>query len=115
MPLRDVATRLRPYNVSEPDSCGRQTPEFDRADDLLRQPAPRPWEFSGVRHLWLGFPDGRLACFRVLPRGLAAEDVGRAPKMSLKLLLRKSLVLSKSLFPIKLHIAVVRDEPGSVR
>lgn len=72
MGLRDVATRLRPYSVSEPDSCGRQTLEFDWADDLLGQPAPRPRGFSGVRRLRLGFLDGRLAYFRVTYDGQAA-------------------------------------------
>lgn len=72
MGLRDVATHLRPYSVSEPDSCGRQTLEFDWADDLLGQSAPRPQEFSGVRLLRLGFLDGRLAYFRVTYDGQAA-------------------------------------------
>jgi hypothetical protein len=66
--LRDVAT----YSVSEPDSCGRQTLEFDWTHDLLGQPAPRPREFSGVRRLRLGFLDGRLAYFRVTYDGQAA-------------------------------------------
>jgi hypothetical protein len=72
MGLRDVATHLHPYRVSEPDSCGRQTLEFDWADDLLGQPAPRPREFSGGRRLRLGFLDGRLAYFRVTYNGQAA-------------------------------------------
>ncbi len=72
MGLRDVATRLRAYSVSEPNSCGRQTLEFDWADDLLGQPAPRSREFSGVRRLRLGFLDGRLAYFRVTYDGQAA-------------------------------------------
>jgi hypothetical protein len=72
MGLRDVATRLHPYSVSESDSCGRQTLEFDWADDLLGQPAPRPREFSGVRRLRLGFLDGRLTYFRMTYDGQAA-------------------------------------------
>lgn len=72
MSLSDVAARLRPSYVSEPDSCGRQVLEFNWADDLLGQPAPRPREFSGVRRLRLGFLDGRLAYFRVTYDGEAA-------------------------------------------
>lgn len=72
MSLKEVTTRLHPYNVPEPDSCGRQTLEFDWANDLMSQPAPRPQEFSGVRRLRLGFLDGRLAYFRVTYDGEAA-------------------------------------------
>ncbi len=61
MSLTDVAVRLRPSSVLEPDPCWRQTLEFDWGDDLLGQPAPRPRELSGVRRLRLGFLDGRLA------------------------------------------------------
>jgi ankyrin repeat protein len=72
MNLKGAAARLHPSSVSEPDSCGRQTLEFDWADDLLGQTAPRPQEFSGVRRLRLGFLDGRLAYFRVTYDGEAA-------------------------------------------
>ena len=72
MSLKDVAARLHPSSVSEPDSCGRQTLEFDWADDLLGQPAPRPRELLGVRRLKLGLLDGRLAYFRVTYGGEAA-------------------------------------------
>lgn len=72
MSIKDVATRLRPSSAPELDSCGRQTLEFDWADDLLGQPAPRSRELSGVRRLRLGFLDGRLAYFRVTYDGEAA-------------------------------------------
>ena len=42
MTLREAASRLRPPRVAEAEWCGRQTLEFDWADDLLGQPAPRP-------------------------------------------------------------------------
>ncbi len=71
MSLKDVATRFRPASVSEPDPCGRQTLEFDWADDVLGQPAPRLRELSGVRGLRLGFLDGRLTYFRVTYDGEA--------------------------------------------
>jgi hypothetical protein len=71
MNIKDVATRLRPSSVPEPDSCGRQTLEFDWADGLLGQPAPRLRELSGVRRVRLGFLDGRLAYFRVTYDGEA--------------------------------------------
>lgn len=72
MSLKEIASRLRPSAVSEPDSCGRQTLDFDWADDLLGQPAPRPPELSGVRRLRLGFLDGQLAYFRVTYDGATA-------------------------------------------
>jgi hypothetical protein len=72
MSLKGVAARLHPSSVSEPDSCGQQTLEFNWADDLLGQPAPRPRELSGVRRLRLGLLDGRLAYFRVTYDGEAA-------------------------------------------
>jgi hypothetical protein len=72
MNIKDVAARLHPSTVSESDSCGRQTLEFDWAEDLLGRPAPRPREFSGVRRLRLGFLDGRLTYFRVTYDSAAA-------------------------------------------
>jgi hypothetical protein len=65
MTLREAASRFRPPKGAEAEWCGRQTLEFDWADDLLGQPAPRPEELSGVRKIMLGFLDGRLAYFRV--------------------------------------------------
>jgi hypothetical protein len=73
MSLKDVTARLRSPSLPEPDSCGRQTLEFDWADNLLGQPAPRPREFSGVRRLRLGFLDGQLAYFRVTYDAEAAQ------------------------------------------
>lgn len=65
MTLREAASRLRPPRVEEAEWCGRQMLEFDWADDLLGQPAPRPKELAGVRKIRLGFLDGRLVYFRV--------------------------------------------------
>lgn len=65
MGLREAAARLQPTSVPEAEWCGRQTLEFDWADDLLGQRAPLPRELAGVRRIRLGFLDGRLAYFRV--------------------------------------------------
>jgi hypothetical protein len=65
MALPEITTRFRPSAVLEMEWCGRQTLEFDWADDLLGQRAPVPQELAGVRRLRLGFLDGRLAYFRV--------------------------------------------------
>lgn len=65
MTLREVTARFRPSTVPEAEWCGRLSLEFDWADDLLGQRAPRPPELAGVRRIKLGFLDGRLAYFRV--------------------------------------------------
>ena len=65
MTLREVASRFHPPGVDEAEWCGRQMLEFDWADDLLGQPAPRPRELAGAQRIRLGFLDGRLAYFRV--------------------------------------------------
>lgn len=65
MTLHEVTARFRPSAVPEAEWCGRQSLEFDWADDLLGQRAPRPPELAGVRRLRLGFLDGHLAYFRV--------------------------------------------------
>ena len=65
MTLQEATSRFRPSKVPEAEWCGRQTLEFDWADDLLGQPAPRPQELTGVRRIRLGFLDGRLAYLRV--------------------------------------------------
>lgn len=65
MGLRGLAARFRPSSLPEADSCGRQELQFDWAEDLLGQLAPRPQELKDVRRIGLGFLDGRLAYFRV--------------------------------------------------
>lgn len=65
MGLRELAARFRPSSLPEADSCGRQALQFDWAEGLLGQPAPRPQELKDVRRIGLGFLDGRLTYFRV--------------------------------------------------
>lgn len=65
MTVREAVSRFRPSTMPEAEWCGRQTLEFDWADDLLGRQAPRPQELTGVRRIRLGFLDGRLAYFRV--------------------------------------------------